>query len=107
MELKVNKIVAVTSNVEATSGNYTVKADVRVRNSDTIEGISNGYVVDEKNNQVANFNYYSVNSMNVNYQTSDSEKVTAISTAIGEFIAALEAEPASVIAVNETTTSEA
>lgn len=39
MEIKVTKIVSMTSNVEATVNELSINANVRVRNKDTIEGV--------------------------------------------------------------------
>lgn len=39
MNLKVTKIVSMTSNVEATVNGLSINANVRVRNNDTIESV--------------------------------------------------------------------
>lgn len=44
MEIKVTKIVSMTSNVEATANELSINANVRVRNKDTIEGVDSGSV---------------------------------------------------------------
>lgn len=44
MEIKVTKIVSMTSNVEATVNELSINANVRVCNNDTIEGVDSGSV---------------------------------------------------------------
>lgn len=46
MEIKVTKIVSMTSNVEATVNELSINANVRVRNNDAIEGVDSGSVTD-------------------------------------------------------------
>lgn len=58
MEIKVTKIVSMTSNVEATLNELSINANVRVRNNDAIEGVDSGSVTDSTGNQLASFSYY-------------------------------------------------
>lgn len=101
IELKVTKIVSVTSHVEATIGDHTIKGDVRVRNNETVESIDSGSVTGDGNNQVANFNYYGANNLNINYQTTDSDEVASISSNVSEFIKAITDNPEGVTSVTK------
>ena len=53
MEIKVTKIVSMTSNVEATVNGLSINANVRVRNNDTIENVDGGNVKDSTGEQQA------------------------------------------------------
>lgn len=100
MEIKVNKIVSMTSNVEATVNELSINADVRVRNNDTIECIDSGNVKDSNSNQLASFSYYGSNNLNINYNNIENNNVTSVSTAVNNFIKELEKNPAIVSIVN-------
>lgn len=100
LDLKVKKIVSVTSHVEATIGDHTISGDVRVRNGN-IENIDSGSVTGDGNNQVASFNYYGTNNLNINYQTTDSDEMNSISSGVGEFIKAVNSDPDKVTVVTE------
>lgn len=86
MEIKVTKIVSMTSNVEATVNELSINANVRVRNNDTIEGVDSGNVNDSTGNQLASFSYYGSNNLNINYQTNDSTAIQEISKQVSEFL---------------------
>lgn len=94
MNLKVTKIVSMTSNVEATVNELSINANVRVRNNDTIEGVDSGNVIDSTGNQLATFSYYGSNNLNVNYNNIDNGNVATVSTTINDFIKELEKNPA-------------
>ena len=67
MEIKVTKIVSMTSNVEATVNELSINANVRVRNKDTIEGVDSGNVNNSTGNQLASFSYYGSNKRRILY----------------------------------------
>lgn len=94
MNLKVTKIVSMTSNVEATVNGLSINANVRVHNNDTIEGVDSGSVNDSTGNQLATFSYYGSNNLNVNYNNIDNGNVATVSTTINDFIKELEKNPA-------------
>lgn len=94
MDLKVTKIVSMTSNVEATVNELSINANVRVRNNDTIEGVDSGNVNDSTGNQLASFNYYGNNNLNINYNNIENSNVATVSTAVNDFIKELEKNPA-------------
>ena len=100
MEIKVNKIVSMTSNVEATVNELSINANVRVRNNDTIECIDSGNVKDSNNNQLASFSYYGSNNLNINYNNIENDNVASVSIAINDFIKELEKNPAIVSIAN-------
>lgn len=93
MEIKVTKIVSMTSNVEATVNELSINANVRVRNNDTIEGVDSGNVKDSNSNQLASFSYYGSNNLNINYNSIENGNVTSVSTAVNDFIKELEKNP--------------
>lgn len=93
MEIKVTKIVSMTSNVEVTLNGLSINANVRVRNNDTIEGIDGGNVNDSTGNQLASFSYYGSNNLNINYNNIDNGNVATVSTAVNDFIKELEKNP--------------
>ena len=93
MEIKVTKIVSMTSNVEATVNELSINANVRVRNNDTIEGVDSGNVKDINSNQLASFSYYGSNNLNINYNSIENGNVTSVSTAVNDFIKELEKNP--------------
>ena len=93
MEIKVTKIVSMTSNVEATVNELSINANVRVRNNDTIEGVDSGNVKDSNSNQLASFSYYGSNNLNINYNNIENGNVTSVSTAVNDFIKELEKNP--------------
>lgn len=103
MEIKVTKIVSMTSNVEATVNELSINANVRVRNNDTIEGIDSGNVKDSNSNQLASFSYYGSNNLNINYNSIENGNVAYVSTAVNDFIKELEKNPS---IVSTTNTSE-
>lgn len=100
MEIKVTKIVSMTSNVEATANELSINANVRVRNNDTIEGIDGGNVKDSNSNQLASFSYYGSNNLNINYNNIENGNVASVSTAVNDFIKELEKNPSIVSAAN-------
>ena len=100
MEIKVTKIVSMTSNVEATVNELSINANVRVRNNDTIEGVDSGNVKDSNNNQLASFSYYGSNNLNINYNNIENDNVASVSTAVNDFIKELEKNPSLVSTVN-------
>lgn len=100
MNLKVTKIVSMTSNVEATVNGLSINANVRVRNNDTIEGIDGGNVNNSTGNQLASFSYYGSNNLNINYNNIDNGNVATVSTAVNDFIKELEKNPALVSIAN-------
>lgn len=93
MNLKVTKIVSMTSNVEVTLNGLSINANVRVRNNDTIEGIDGGNVNNSTGNQLASFSYYGSNNLNINYNNIDNGNVATVSTAVNDFIKELEKNP--------------
>ena len=103
MEIKVTKIVSMTSNVEATVNELSINANVRVRNNDTIEGVDSGNVKDSNSNQLANFSYYGSNNLNINYNSIENGNVASVSTAVNDFIKELEKNPS---LINTVSTSE-
>ena len=100
MEIKVTKIVSMTSNVEATVNELSINANVRVRNNDTIEGIDSGNVKDSNSNQLASFSYYGSNNLNINYNNIENGNVASVSTAVNDFIKELEKNPSIVSTTN-------
>ena len=100
MNLKVTKIVSMTSNVEVTLNGLSINANVRVHNNDTIEGIDGGNVNNSTGNQLASFSYYGSNNLNINYNNIDNDNVATVSTAVNDFIKELEKNPALVSIVN-------
>ena len=100
MEIKVTKIVSMTSNVEATVNGLSIDANVRVRNNDTIENVDGGNVKDSTGEQLASFSYYGSNNLNVNYNNIENGNVAAVSTAVNDFIKELEKNPALVSIAN-------
>ena len=100
MEIKVTKIVSMTSNVEATVNELSINANVRVRNNDTIEGIDSGNVKDCNSNQLASFSYYGSNNLNINYNSIENGNVASVSTAVNDFIKELEKNPSIVSTAN-------
>ncbi len=100
MEIKVTKIVSMTSNVEVTLNGLSINANVRVRNNDTIEGVDSGNVIDSTGDQLATFSYYGSNNLNVNYNNIENGNVAAVSTAVNDFIKELEKNPALVSIAN-------
>lgn len=100
MEIKVTKIVSMTSNVEVTLNGLSINANVRVRNNDTIEGIDGGNVNNTAGNQLASFSYYGSNNLNINYNNIDNGNVATVSTAVNDFIKELEKNPALVSIAN-------
>lgn len=93
MEIKVTKIVSMTSNVEVTLNGLSINANVRVRNNDTIEGVDGGTVNNGTSNQLASFSYYGSNNLNINYNNIENGNVAAVSTAVNDFIKELEKNP--------------
>lgn len=93
MEIKVTKIVSMTSNVEATVNELSINANVRVRNNDTIEGVDSGSVNDNAGNQLASFSYYGSNNLNINYNNIENGNVASVSTGVNDFIKELEKNP--------------
>ena len=93
MEIKVTKIVSMTSNVEVTLNGLSINANVRVSNNDTIEGIDGGNVNNTAGNQLASFSYYGSNNLNINYNNIDNGNVATVSTAVNDFIKELEKNP--------------
>lgn len=100
MEIKVTKIVSMTSNVEATVNELSINANVRVRNNDTIECIDSGNVKDSNSNQLASFSYYGSNNLNINYNSIENGNVASVSTAVNDFIKELEKNPSLVNIAN-------
>lgn len=100
MEIKVTKIVSMTSNVEVTLNGLSINANVRVHNNDTIEGIDGGNVNNTAGNQLASFSYYGSNNLNINYNNIDNGNVATVSTAVNDFIKELEKNPALVSIAN-------
>lgn len=100
MEIKVTKIVSMTSNVEATVNELSINANVRVRNNDTIEGIDSGNVKDSNNNQLASFSYYGSNNLNINYNSIENGNVASVSTVVNDFIKELEKNPSLISIAN-------
>lgn len=100
MNLKVTKIVSMTSNVEVTLNGLSINANVRVRNNDTIEGIDGGNVNNSTGNQLASFSYYGSNNLNINYNNIDNGNVATVSTAVNDFIKEVEKNPALVSIAN-------
>lgn len=100
MEIKVTKIVSMTSNVEATVNELSINANVRVHNNDTIEGIDSGNVKDSNSNQLASFSYYGSNNLNINYNSIEDDNVASVSTAVNDFIKELEKNPSLVSVAN-------
>ena len=100
MEIKVTKIVSMTSNVEATVNELSINTNVRVRNNDTIEGIDSGSVKDSTGNQLASFSYYGSNNLNINYNSIENGNVASVSTTVNDFIKELEKNPALVSIAN-------
>lgn len=94
MEIKVTKIVSMTSNVEATVNELSINANVRVHNNDTIEGVDSGNVKDSNSNQLASFSYYGSDNLNINYNNIENDNVASVSTAVNDFIKELEKNPA-------------
>ena len=103
MNLRVTKIVSMTSNVEATVNELSINANVRVRNNDTIEGVDSGSVNNSTGNQLASFSYYGSNNLNINYNSIENGNVASVSTAVNDFIKELEKNPS---LVNTANTSE-
>lgn len=100
MEIKVTKIVSMTSNVEATVNELSINANVRIYNNDTIEGIDSGNVKDSNSNQLASFSYYGSNNLNINYNSIENGNVASVSTAVNDFIKELEKNPSFVSTAN-------
>lgn len=100
MEIKVTKIVSMTSNVEATVNELSINANVRVCNNDTIEGIDSGNVKDSNSNQLASFSYYGSNNLNINYNSIENGNVASVSTAVNDFIKELEKNPSLISTVS-------
>lgn len=100
MEIKVTKIVSMTSNVEATANELSINANVRVRNNDTIEGIDSGNVKDSNSNQLASFSYYGINNLNINYNSIENGNVVSVSTVVNDFIKELEKNPSLISTVS-------
>nr|DAE42212.1 MAG TPA: hypothetical protein [Caudoviricetes sp.] len=100
MEIKVTKIVSMTSNVEATVNELSINANVRVRNNDAIEGVDSGSVTDSTGNQLASFSYYGRNNLNINYNNIENGNVATVSTIVNDFIKELEKNPSLVSIVN-------
>lgn len=100
MEIKVTKIVSMTSNVEATVNELSINANVRVRNNDAIEGVDSGSVTDSIGNQLASFSYYGRNNLNINYNNIENGNVATVSTIVNDFIKELEKNPSLVSIVN-------
>lgn len=100
MEIKVTKIVSMTSNVEATVNELSINANVRVRNNDAIEGVDSGSVTDSTGNQIASFSYYGRNNLNINYNNIENGNVATVSTIVNDFIKELEKNPSLVSIVN-------
>lgn len=100
MEIKVTKIVSMTSNVETTVNELSINANVQVRNNDTIEVIDSGNVKDSNSNQLASFSYYGSNNLNINYNSIENGNVTSVSTAVNDFIKELEKNPSLVSIAN-------
>lgn len=100
MEIKVTKIVSMTSNVEATVNELSINANVRVRNNDTIEGVDSGNVKDSNSNQLASFSYYGSNNLNINYNSIEDGNVASVSSAVNDFIKELEKNPSLVSTTN-------
>lgn len=100
MEIKVTKIVSMTSNVEATLNGLSIDANVRVRNNDAIEGVDSGSVTDSTGNQLASFSYYGRNNLNINYNNIENGNVATVSTIVNDFIKELEKNPSLVSIVN-------
>lgn len=100
MEIKVTKIVSMTSNVEATVNELSINANVRVRNNDTIEGVDSGNVKDSNSNQLASFSYYGSNNLNINYNSIENGNVASVSTAVNDFIKELDKNPSLVSTIN-------
>ena len=100
MEIKVNKIVSMTSNVEATVNELSINANVRVRNNDTIEGVDSGNVKDSNSNQLASFSYYGSNNLSINYNSIENGNVVSVSTIVNDFIKELEKNPSLVSIAN-------
>lgn len=100
MEIRVTKIVSMTSNVEATVNELSINANVRVCNNDTIEGVDSGNVNNTTGNQLASFSYYGSNNLNINYNSIENGIVASVSTAVNDFIKELEKNPSLVSTVN-------
>ena len=100
MEIKVTKIVSMTSNVEATVNELSINANVRVRNNDTIESVDSGNVKDSNSNQLASFSYYGSNNLNINYNNIENGNVASVSTAVNDFIKKLKKNPSLVSTAN-------
>lgn len=100
MEIKVNKIVSTTSNIEATVNELSINANVRVCNNDTIECIDSGNIKNSNSNQLASFSYYGSNNLNINYNSIENDNVASVSIAINDFIKELEKNPAIVSIAN-------
>lgn len=100
MEIKVTKIVSMTSNVEATVNELSINANVRVRNNDTIEGVDSGNINDSAGNQLASFSYYGSNNLNINYNNIENDNVATVSTVVNDFIKELEKNPSLVSIAN-------
>lgn len=101
MNLKVTKIVSMTSHVEATVNELHVSGEVRVRNNDTLDGIDSGNVKDASGNQIASFSYYGSSNLNINYNNTTVASVTDVSAAVDEFIKSVESDPSSVTVISQ------
>lgn len=94
---KVNRFNVTVSNVDNESRKYTIFAEAQIAD-ENVENINNG-VVKENDVQVATFNRWSANNLNVNFSNVANDEQCAILGEINAFVDSVE-ELSNVTAIN-------
>lgn len=85
---KVNRFNVTVSNVDDESRKYAISAEAQIADGN-VENINNG-VVKENDVQVATFNRWSANNLNVNFNNIAAAESCDVLTAINAFVDSVE-----------------
>ena len=86
MKVTFGKMTEFKREVDIVNDSTKVRGNVAVTiQHNTIVSVDNGVVLDGDGNQIATFSQYSTENLNVNYNTSDLQKMIDAVTSINEF----------------------
>lgn len=94
---KVNRFNVTVSNVDDESRKYAISAEAQIAD-ENVENINNGVVM-ENDVQVATFNRWSANNLNVNFNNIAASESCEVLTAINAFVDSVE-ELSNVASIN-------
>lgn len=84
MKVTFGKMTEFKREVDIVNDSTKMKGNVAVSDG-SIVSVDNGVVLDGDGNQIATFSQYSTDNLNVNYNTSDLQKMIEAVTSINEF----------------------